>query len=245
MLAGFEMASVDPRVVAINLVESQDEYNALADFALHMRMLDYLHRVYPAVHITLHAGELTPDEVPPEEFLANHIQQSIDVGHAERIGHGLDIVYERNAPAVLAEMARKHILVEDALYSHEVVRGMTGRDNVLPIYLRHHVPIALATDDEGVIRADLTTSFERAVVGYGIDYPTLKTFVRDSLDHAFLAGASLWRAPETFVPIAACAADVGADMPGSAACRSYLAANPRAALEWREEAAFRRFEATF
>ena len=190
MLAGFELASSDPRVVAINLVQSQDEYNALHDFALHMRMLDFLHRQYPRVHITLHAGELTPGEVPPEEFLASHIRASIEVGHAERIGHGLDIVYERDAPAILAEMARKQILVEDCLFSHEIVRGMTGRDNVLPIYLRHHVPIALATDDEGVTRSDLTASFERAVVGYGIDYPTLKTFARNSLRYAFVDPAT-------------------------------------------------------
>jgi adenosine deaminase len=190
MLAGFELAKADSRVVAINLVESQDEYAALHDFALHMRMLDFLHRLYPSVHITLHAGELTPGEVPPEEFWASHIRASIDVGHAERIGHGLDIVYERNAPALLAEMARKHILVEDCLDSHEVVRGMTGRDNVLPIYLRHHVPIALCTDDEAVIRADLTTSFVRAVSGYGIDYPTLKTFAENSLRYAFVDPAT-------------------------------------------------------
>ncbi len=186
MLAGFEMAKADPRVVAINLVQSQDEYNALHDFALHMRMLDYLHRVYPNVHITLHAGELTPGEVPPEAFLANHIRQSIDVGHAERIGHGLDIVYERDAPATLAEMARKHIMVEDCLYSHEIVRDMRGRDNVMPIYLRHHVPIALCTDDEGVTRADLTDAFERAVLGYGITYPQLKTFAENSIRYAFV-----------------------------------------------------------
>jgi hypothetical protein len=193
MLAGFEMASADRRVVAINLVQSQDEYNALHDFTLQMHMLDYLHRIYPKVHITLHAGELTPGEVPPEEMLANHIQQSIDLGHAERIGHGLDIVYERDAPAVLAEMARKHVLVEDCLFSHEVVRDMRGRDNVLPIYLRNHVPIALATDDEGVTRSRLTDSFVRAVLGYGIDYPTLKTFAENSIRYGFADPATKQR----------------------------------------------------
>jgi adenosine deaminase len=190
MLAGFEMAKADPRVVAINLVQSQDEYSALHDFALHMRMLDYLHRVYPTVHITLHAGELTPQEVPPEAFLENHIQQSIDVGHAERIGHGLDIIDERDPPAVLAEMARKHILVEDCLYSHEIVRDMRGRDNVMPIYLRNHVPLALCTDDEGVTRADLTDAFERAVLGYGATYAQLKTFATNSIRYAFVDPAT-------------------------------------------------------
>ncbi len=190
MLAGFEMASVDRRVVAINLVQSQDEFNALHDFGLHMRMLDYLHRVYPHVHISLHSGELTPGEAKPEELWGSHIRQSIEIGHAERIGHGLDIVYERDAPHLLAEMARKHILVEDCLFSHEVVRGMYGRDNVLPIYLRNRVPIALATDDEAVVRSDLTEYFARAVLGYGIDYPTLKTFARNSIRYAFVDPAT-------------------------------------------------------
>jgi hypothetical protein len=245
MLAGFEMASADPRVVAINLVQSQDEFNALNDFGLQMRMLAYLHRVYPRVHITLHAGELTPGEVPPEELRASHIRASIDVGGAERIGHGLDIVYERDPPALLAEMARRHILVEDCLYSHELVRGMRGRDNVLPIYLHAGVPVALATDDEGVTRADLTTSFLRAIEGYGIGYLQLKTMVRDSLDHAFLRGASLWRAPERFVVVAACAGDAPSEVPSLAACRRYLDANERARVEWREEVAFARFESYF
>ncbi len=245
MLAGFEMARADPRVVAINLVESQDEYNALNDFGLQMRMLDYLHGVYPDVHISLHAGELTPGEVPPEELRASHIRQSIERGHAERIGHGLDIVYERDPPALLAEMRRRHILVEDCLYSHELVRGMRGRDNVLPIYLAAGVPVALATDDEAVTRADLTTSFRRAVEGYNIGYRRIKTMVRDSLDHAFLPGASLWRAPEQFTIVAACAHDAPSDVPASASCRRYLDASERARVEWREEVAFAHFERNF
>jgi adenosine deaminase len=245
MLAGFELASVDKRVVAVNLVQSQDEYRALADFALHMRMLDYLHREYPRVHISLHAGELTPGEVPPAELFASHIRDSIEIGHAERIGHGLDIVYERDAPGLLAEMARKHIVVEDCLYSHEVVRDMRGRDNVLPIYLAAHVPVALATDDEGIVRSDLTWSFKRAVEGYGVDYPTLKTMVRTSVEHAFLPGASLWAAPEHFTLIGACRGIAMTPQPSSAGCRRYLAASERAALEWREEAAFATFEARF
>ena len=238
MLAGFEMASIDSRVVAINLVQSQDEYNALNDFDLQMHMLDYLHGVYPTVHISLHAGELTPGEVTPEELRASHIRTSIELGHADRIGHGLDIVYEKDPPGLLAEMARRHILLEDCLYSHELVRGMRGRDNVFPIYVNAGVPVALATDDEAVIRADLTTSFVRAVEGYGASYPLLKKLVRDSLDYAFVPGASLWQAREAFNVVPVCAH-------GGAACQAFLAANERARLEWREERAFDRFEASF
>jgi adenosine deaminase len=246
MVAGFELASADPRVVAVNLVQSQDEYRALHDFHLHMQMLDYLHRVYPSVHISLHAGELTPGEVNPQELLASHIRVSIELGHAERIGHGLDVLYEADVPGLLAEMAQRHILVEDCVYSHEVVRGMTGSENVLPVYLRAGVPVALATDDEGIVRSELTWYFKRAVEGYHLDYPTLKRMVRDSLEHAFLPGASLWTAAENFTMVSACSSQrpVENDLQ-SAACRNFLASSERARLQWKEEAEFSRFEAQF
>lgn len=245
MLAGFEIASVDARVVAVNLVQSQDEYRALHDFDLQMRMLDYLHGIYPKVHISLHAGELTPGEVKPSELLASHIRESIDVGHAERIGHGLDVMYERDAPALLAEMAQRHILVEDCVYSHELVRGMTGEENVLPIYLRAGVPLALATDDEGIVRSELTWYFRRAVEGYHVDYPTLKRMVRASLEHAFVPGASLWMAPDNFVVGPACAQDLASAASPSMPCQQLQSSSEKARLEWKEEMEFSKFEARF
>ena len=245
MLAGFELGSADPRVVAVNLVQSQDEYRALHDFHLHMRMLDYLRGIYPGVHISLHAGELTPGEVKPEELLASHIRESIEVGHAERIGHGLDVLYEADVPGLLAEMAQRHILVEDCVYSHEVVRGMTGSENVLPVYLRAGVPVALATDDEGIVRSELTWYFKRAVEGYHADYPTLKRMVRDSLDHAFVPRRSLWVAPENFTMVPACSNERPETEPRSAASRNFLAGSERARLEWKEETEFSVFEAQF
>ena len=59
---------------------------SMRDYIL-QKMLDYLHSAYPKVHITLHAGELAPGLVPPEG-LHFHIRQAVELGHAERIGHG-------------------------------------------------------------------------------------------------------------------------------------------------------------
>ena len=88
----------------------------MRDYTLQMKMLDYLHSVYPKVHISLHAGELAPGLVPPEG-LRFHIRQAVELGHAERIGHGVDVMYEDDAPGLLKEMAQKHVMVEINLSS--------------------------------------------------------------------------------------------------------------------------------
>ncbi len=89
ILFGFELAQVDPRFEGLNLVMPEDWYVPMHDFELHMKMLDYLHGLYPRVHISLHAGELAMGLVPPEG-LRFHIRESVERGHAERIGHGVD-----------------------------------------------------------------------------------------------------------------------------------------------------------
>ncbi len=247
MLAGFEIANADPRVVSINPVQPQEDYTPMKDFDLQMRMFAYLHSVYPKVRLSMHAGELFRGVAPPEYMYDSAlIRKTIEVGHAERIGHGLDVLNEPDPQGLLAEMARNHILVEDPIYIHEQIGpGVIGGD-VLPIYLKAGVPVSLATDDEGGIRSNLTQTFERAVQGYHIDYYTLKTMVRDSLEHAFVPGAEIWSGPERFTSMTpACAGLPLEAVPASAACRALLAASEKATLEWKEEVAFAQFESRF
>ena len=93
ILLGFELARADSRFVGVNLVMPEDWYMPMRDFRLHMRMLQYLHSVYPDVHIALHAGELVQGLVPPEG-LTFHVRDSVEIAHAERIGHGVDVMNE-------------------------------------------------------------------------------------------------------------------------------------------------------
>ena len=120
IVLGFELAQTDPRFVGINLVMPEDWYVPMHDFELHMKMLDYLHGIYPKVHISLHAGELAMGLVPPEG-LAFHIRQSIEKGHAERIGHGASVMNERDAIGLLREMAQRKVLVEISLTSNDLI----------------------------------------------------------------------------------------------------------------------------
>jgi len=243
-LLGFEVASVDPNVVGINFVQPEDAYYAMSEYSRQMHMLDYLHSVYPKVHISLHAGELAPGLVAPEG-LRFHIREAIDLGHAERIGHGVDVMYEDDPRALLKEMADRHIMVEINLTSNDVILGVTAPMHPLPSYREAHVPVALSTDDEGVSRIDLTNEYTRAALEFGLTYPELKDMARTGLEHSFLAGDSLWQQRDSFKTVVpACAGQTpGADNPKDK-CAEYLKSSDKAAQQWEFEHRLRVFEAT-
>jgi adenosine deaminase len=243
-LLGFELASADPDVVGINFVQPEDDRRAMADYHLQMQMLDYLHSVYPNVKISLHAGELAPGLVPPEG-MSFHIREAAELGHASRIGHGVDVMYETDAPALLKELAAKHIMVEINLTSNDGILGIKGIDHPLHAYMAAHVPVALSTDDEGVSRSDLTHEYVKAAEDQGLSYLDLKRMARTSLEHAFLAGESLWAAPDDFARRkAVCAGAIIASSKPNSACQAFLKANERALQQYEMELRFAAFETT-
>jgi adenosine deaminase len=240
MVAGFETVTADPRVVGVNPVMAEDWPIPMRDFSLHMRMFAFLKGVYPKVHLSLHAGELAPQLVPPEG-LRYHVRESVEVAHAERIGHGTSVMYERDPIGLLKEMADKQVLVEICLTSNDVILGTRGAAHPLAMYLKYGVPVALGTDDLGVSRSDNTQEFLKALLTYRFRYATLKTMARNSLEHAFVAGESYWADARKFRPVAQC--EGGATAKPSATCRQFLDANLRALLQAQLEREFSEFEA--
>jgi adenosine deaminase len=244
MVLGFELAQADPRFVGLNLVQPEDWYVPMHDFDLHMHMLDYLHEVYPRVHIALHADELAPGMVPPEG-LRFHIRESIERGHAERIGHGVAVMNENDPIQLLREMARRNVLVEICLTSNDVILGVSGEHHPFPIYRKYGIPVTLASDDEGVSRSDMTHEYLRAAESYRLSYSDLKALARASLAHSFLPGASMWSDGKRFRPVSSCADDQGQRASVSAACQHFLDENERAREQWKLETELARFESKF
>jgi adenosine deaminase len=241
-LLGFEVASTDPDVVGLNFVMPEDGYLSMRDYHLQMQMLDYLHTVYPNVRISLHAGELAPGMVPPDG-LTFHIREAIDLGHALRIGHGVDVLYEDHPAALLKQMADHHIMVEINLTSNAGILNIQGNAHPLHAYMAAHVPWALSTDDEGVSRIDLTHEYVRGVDEQGLTYLDLKRSARTSLEHSFLHGPSLWTTPDDFAHRnSVCEAPISATSKPSTPCATFLSANEKAAAQWDLERRFAAFE---
>ncbi len=232
ILLGFEVAKVDPRVVGLNLVAPEDGAVALRDYSLHMEMIGYLKSLMPEMQVALHAGELTLGLVDPKE-LKFHIREAVEIAGASRIGHGVAIVYEEGREELLTRMAEEEILVEIALTSEDMILGLSGKNHPFDYYRAAGIPLALATDDEGVSRIDLTHEFQRAALTYDLSYGDLKTLARNSLTYSFLAGESLWA-------IEACLETVM-----SAACGQAAAGSDKAGQQRELERAFAEFESAF
>jgi adenosine deaminase len=246
-LLGFETVEASMKAhedtwVGINFVMPEDGLISMRDYTLQMQMLDYLHSIYPGVHISLHAGELALGQVPPEG-LRFHIRQAVELGHAERIGHGVDVMQEDNPRGLLKELVENHIMVEINLSSNQEILGVEGEQHPFPIYRQVHVPVALSTDDEGVSRIDLTHEYVRAAIDYGLSYSDLKQLARTGMEHDFLPGPSLWAAPDRFnEAVRDCSSQpLGADRP-TADCKAFLDRSQKASAQWELERRFRAFD---
>jgi adenosine deaminase len=237
LVLAFAMVDADPRYVGVNIAQPEDGPVSMRDYSLHMRMFAFLKQRFPKVPLTLHAGELSLGLVPPAG-LAFHIREAVEIAGASRIGHGVDIPYETDAPQLLARMARERIAVEINLTSNDVILGVKGAEHPLRLYLAAGVPVALSSDDPGVSRVDLTRDYERAVTEHGLTYTQLRQISRDSLTYSFLEGQSLWTPDGK--PVKVC---IGGIARTSAACETFLSTSAKAREQWRLEQALARFEA--
>jgi adenosine deaminase len=247
LVCGFELASTDPLVVGINMVQPEDWRASLVNYRLQMKMVHALHLLYPRVHITLHAGELSPGMVPPGD-LGFHIRSAVEEANAERIGHGVDVMQEDRPYDLLKEMAAKRVMTEINLTSNDVILDVKGADHPLLVYRLYHVPVALSTDDEGVSRINLTHEYVRAALTYPLTYSDFKQMVRTSLEHSFLPGESLWEQLGPFEsyahPRPICRTQLGHEQ-ATAACAAFLQGSDKASQQFELEHRFQVFEATF
>lgn len=237
-LNGFAAAAKSKDIVAVNIVQPEDGLITLRDYQEQMRIFKFLHTVYPTVHIALHAGELAPKDVPPAE-LRFHIHDAIFIGKAQRIGHGVDIAFEDNAENLLNYMAKTPIPVEINLTSNREILNISGKQHPLNYYLTHQVPVILSTDDEGVLRTDLTREYVLAVVEHQLDYPAIKRISRNALTYSFLPGKSLWLNPQKQVMVSEC------QQLDAASCQQFIKENEKATLQWELEKKLAQFESKY
>ncbi len=231
----------DRRVVALNMVQPEDEPNARVNFETQMRMLDFLWNRLGKPAISLHAGELVLRD-SPVEAMRSRIRTSIEKGHARRIGHGVSIAWEDDLDGLLRTMRERGILVEICLTSNASILGVEGDRHPLALYRRAGVPVSLNTDDEGVSRSNLTMEWVRAVRVQRVSYFDLVDMARNGLEASFLSGESLFPGRDFSRPRAELKGLADAGWTPSPAAQRLLDASPKMKAQLRFERALAAFE---
>lgn len=234
-LLGFLMAEKGEEVVGVNLVQPEDGFVALRDYKQQMQVFHFLHQIYPNVPIALHAGELNSQSVMPKD-MRFHIRDAVSIGQANRIGHGVSIAYENNPEKTMRFMKEHHIAVEINLISNATLLKVKGKQHPLNYYLKHQVPVVLSTDDEGLLRTDLTSQYVEAVLKHGLNYQTIKQINRNALSYSFLPGKSIWVDPNNVSRVSECA-----DLT-SHACLQFVKTSEKARVQRQLEMKLSQFE---
>lgn len=191
MLTAFQVSQRSPLVAGVNIVAPEHDPVALRDYWLHMHFYQFLSRQFPQVRYAMHAGELCLGLTRPEH-LRWHIRSAIEVAGASRIGHGVGIPYEANAFELLELMRRKDIAVEINLTSNEFILGVAGKDHPVQLYWQKGVPLVLSSDDEGVLRTNLTQQYVLLAHRYpDFSYRDIKKLVYNSIQYSFIKDSAL------------------------------------------------------
>nr|WP_320059233.1 hypothetical protein [uncultured Bacteroides sp.] len=173
------------RFVGVNIISPEDGDLSMKYYREHMEMFGFLKKkALKPVKLSIHAGELTMGLVKPEE-LGSHIRDAVYIAKADRIGHGTDIVFEKESVSLINDLRLRNIPVEIHLSSNEAVLGLRENNHPFPIYFKAGVPLVIATDDAGVLRTSLFEQYTLLTLRYGLSYYEIKKLVRNSITYSF------------------------------------------------------------
>jgi len=184
LFSGYLSANRSKLIVGVNIVAPENNHISLNDYTLHMQMYNYLLRKYPSVHRSLHAGELTLGMVRPKN-LTFHINEAIDIAHAQRVGHAVDLPYETNNLALLKKL-KEESAIEINFSSNEFILGVKENEHPYTIYASYGVPLVISTDDSGVSRNNLSHEYVLLASRYHPTYAQIKRYVYNSIKYSFL-----------------------------------------------------------
>lgn len=173
-------------IAGINIVGPENGIVAMRDYTLHMKMFRFLKNKFPKTRLSMHAGELVLGMVPPDG-LQSHIREAIEIAGANRIGHGIDIFYERKSYELLEKMKELNIVVEAIISSNEFILGVKNHEHPMLVYKAHGIPLVIATDDAGVSRSSLTNEYLMYADRYSPTYDEIKMLIYNSIQYSFLS----------------------------------------------------------
>jgi adenosine deaminase len=186
LVIAFISADNSALMAGVNIVSPEDGETSMKDYQLHMLMFKYCHSKFPNVKYSMHAGELTLGLVQPEE-LTWHINSAVYIAGANRIGHGVDLAYEKQSYDLLRYMEKKKIAIEINLVSNEFILKVKENRHPFLLYKQFGVPIVISTDDAGILRTNMIEQYVLLAKRYKtVSYADIKQYVYNSINYSFI-----------------------------------------------------------
>ncbi len=139
----------------------------------HVRAFDHARRA--GLPITIHAGE---------GFGPQSIRQALELGHAQRIGHGTRLEEDQD---LLERVRSESIPLEMCVTSNVQTRvAKTHAHHPARRYLEAGIPITLCTDNRLMSGVTLTREYEHARDALGMSRSELVRVARNGFEAAFL-----------------------------------------------------------
>jgi adenosine deaminase len=127
------------------------------------------------LHLTVHAGEWAG---------AENVREAIEVLGAERIGHGVRVLEDREVTALAAGRRTVFEVCVTSNYQSGVISDL--QKHPLPDMLRKGLNVTLNTDDPSVSRITLSGEYETACETLGLSIRQLKDCILAASQAAFL-----------------------------------------------------------
>jgi len=145
-----------------------------------------LQRVYNRVgeygmHRLIHAGEIGGPE---------KIREAVELLGAERIGHGIGAIHDRELMDMLKERGITLELcpvsnVKTGALERQMGEGAELAGHPFPKLFRHGIPVVLSTDDPAMFHTTLTREYELAAREFGFTDEELVGIVENGFRYAF------------------------------------------------------------
>ncbi|MGD8402433.1 MAG: adenosine deaminase [Anaerolineales bacterium] len=127
------------------------------------------------LHLTIHAGEWGG---------ADNVREAIEQVGAERIGHGVRVMDDKDVVALARERGTTFEVCVTSNYQSGVVPALSNHP--LPRMLQADLNVTLNTDDPSVSRIDLTHEFKLAHEDLGLPMNVLKRSILAAAKASFL-----------------------------------------------------------
>jgi len=168
-VAWLAAAHVDDGIVGMDLAGNEAEFSAKPFAGI------FSEARQAGLHLTIHAGEWAG---------ADNVREAIEEVGAERIGHGVRIVEDKNVVAIARERGTTFEVCVTSNYQSGVVPALSNHP--LPRMLQADLNVTLNTDDPSVSRIDLTHEYRLMHEDLGIPMNILKKCILSAAQASFL-----------------------------------------------------------